>query len=442
MEILSKEERIKRRRKIIYRYYIFIFLGYTASLAALYIIKYFGLTEVKYITIHYLSIATLGSSIFFTSLIVFKKNLTTPYAMVVALVQFSTWLCLYTIYVFSLHEMRVIALFFALMPITFLLTTTRLLQSLLIAIGAGVIQLSVAYYAIFGAGQGGSYVKEVILTITFIIPAVYLSYLAGIFANQRSEVKSAKKQTEDALHALWGEMELAKKIQTVLLPKDPKIPGFEIAAYMQSADEVGGDYYDIIEVDGKYWIIIGDVSGHGVPAGLIMMMVQTAIKVTLVINPCIPPDELLTTINSVIFNNIQRLGDIKYMTITVFAVIEKGMLNFAGLHQDIMIYRTNKQKVDVYETRGMWIGLMDDITGMLSNEKLALQKNDVMLLYTDGLTEATDKEEKMFSHEKLEAILENLGNTDPKNIVKNIINELKDYKWIDDITMLIMQKTD
>ena len=149
--MLNKKNRIDRRRKIILRYHLFIFLGYVASLLGLFIIKYFDLTPVKFSYIVYLTIVTLSSSLLFSSLIALKKNLSTSYAIGVALVQFTVWLCLYTIYVFFLHEMRVMALFFALMPITFLLTSTKLAQSLIISVGAGMIQLAVAYYAIFFA---------------------------------------------------------------------------------------------------------------------------------------------------------------------------------------------------------------------------------------------------------------------------------------------------
>jgi len=91
---------------------------------------------------------------------------------------------------------------------------------------------------------------------------------------------------------LEKEMEIASNIQSALLPRNPSIKGYEISTYMMPADEVGGDYYDIINVANRDWIIIGDVSGHGVPAGLIMMMVQTCIHNTLNIFPEISPSEL------------------------------------------------------------------------------------------------------------------------------------------------------
>ncbi|MCG8376666.1 MAG: SpoIIE family protein phosphatase, partial [Chlorobiales bacterium] len=120
-----------------------------------------------------------------------------------------------------------------------------------------------------------------------------------------------------ARDALWSEMEIAKRIQTALLPERKDFSGFEIAATMLPAKEVGGDYYDIIETPtGERWIAIGDVSGHGVDSGLVMMMAQTSLLST--VNECseAKPSQVLGSVNSVLRENISRLGSDYYMTMT------------------------------------------------------------------------------------------------------------------------------
>ena len=122
-------------------------------------------------------------------------------------------------------------------------------------------------------------------------------------------------ELKKARDALWSEMELAKRIQTALLPDREKIRGYEIAAAMFPAKEVGGDYYDIIETPkGDKWVTIGDVSGHGVDSGLIMMMAQTSISA--MVGNCseCQPSEVLRRVNHVIKENIARLGSDHYMT--------------------------------------------------------------------------------------------------------------------------------
>ncbi|MDJ0764972.1 MAG: 7TM diverse intracellular signaling domain-containing protein [Myxococcota bacterium] len=265
-----------------------------------------------------------------------------------------------------------------------------------------------------------------------------------------ADLKSTNRQLLETKNQLWGEMQLAKKIQTVLLPSNPSIEGFQIAAYMQTADDVGGDYYDVIHASDRTWLVIGDVSGHGVPAGLVMMMVQTAINVTVNHNPDISPSDLLTTINKTISKNIKQLGENKYMTLTVLAMYDQGAFCFAGQHQDIMIYRKQTDNVDIVETNGTWIGIVEDISQLVTDNSIYIDHGDTMLLYTDGITEAQSNridnnsslfQFDMFGNNKLADILQQHGIKSPDDIKHEILEELKrGYTSDDDITMLIIKR--
>ncbi|MCP4345128.1 MAG: GAF domain-containing protein, partial [Desulfobacterales bacterium] len=105
------------------------------------------------------------------------------------------------------------------------------------------------------------------------------------------------------------EMEIAANIQSGLIPKEPAIKGYEISAYMEPADDVGGDYYDIINFEDRDWMVIGDVSGHGVSAGLVMLMVQASLHSVLSLKAQIDPSDLLTVINKTIAENIRKIGE-------------------------------------------------------------------------------------------------------------------------------------
>nr|MDJ0765821.1 PP2C family protein-serine/threonine phosphatase [Myxococcota bacterium] len=258
-----------------------------------------------------------------------------------------------------------------------------------------------------------------------------------------------KEEIKQANEALWGEMQLAKKIQTVLLPHKPHIPGYEISASMTPADEVGGDYYDIINAGNRTWIIIGDVSGHGVPAGLVMMMVQTSINTALDQNSMLSPAELLTVINGTIRKNISRMRENKYMTLTAFVVHDNGTFHFAGLHQDVLIYRSQSQSVEIVETNGMWLGIVDDIQGMLDDHQLHLNVNDAVLLFTDGITEAQKKDGPadpentkvdMFGDERLRDAFQSVGDRSTEEIKETILSALRNYETDDDITMVIIKR--
>lgn len=239
---------------------------------------------------------------------------------------------------------------------------------------------------------------------------------------------------------LSEEMKLARHIQTVLLPENPKLNGYEIAASLTPADEVGGDYYDIISVDGYDWLVIGDVAGHGVSAGLIMMMVQTAIHTVLLDNPSVNPAHLLSVINQIIFQNIERMYESKHMTITVLAAGKNGKFAFSGLHEEIFVYRSETSEVEEIETDGMWIGLEPDISHLLKTEQLFLNTGDCMVLYTDGITEAMKAGGVLYGCQKMIDIIKENGKKTAFDIHQAIIHSLKGWDKDDDVTLLVVKK--
>ena len=265
---------------------------------------------------------------------------------------------------------------------------------------------------------------------------------AQYFTKYINEIKTTTTALVEARDELWGEMQLAKKIQTILLPVDPVLPGYEVTVHMTPADEVGGDYYDIINISGINWIVIGDVSGHGVPAGLVMMMLQTSIKTVLYKNPHIAPSELISGINRVLTDNIRILGEDKFITINIFACFPDGKFIFSGLHEDIMVYRANTGTVDLIKTKGLWLGIRDEIGTFMEDEELVLNKNDVLLLYTDGITEAFDKDNNIFSKNRLKRLLEESGDKSTDEIKISILDKLKEFRTHDDVTMIVLKRID
>jgi len=248
---------------------------------------------------------------------------------------------------------------------------------------------------------------------------------------------------------LQTEMNIAANIQTSLLPRNPFIEGYEITGHMKPADEVGGDYYDVINVENTNWLVIGDVSGHGVPAGLVMMMVQTSIHSVVKNIENLTPSEVLVMVNKVIYENIRLLGENKYMTLTLILLDNDGVLHFSGLHQDITIYRAETKEIELVATEGMWIGIEENIENMILNDKTSLNHNDVLLLYTDGVTEAwekgTNKDDpgsyrNLYGEAKLNEVFRILGEKSTSEIRDGILKSLEDYDCPDDVTMLILKR--
>ncbi len=253
---------------------------------------------------------------------------------------------------------------------------------------------------------------------------------------------SARCDLQAARDALWGEMEVAKQIQTSLLPKVHRLPGYKVAATMEPADEVGGDYYDIIETEaGETWLSIGDVSGHGVESGLIMMMTQTSIYTTVNRTAGHKPSKVLDVVNSVIKKNISRLGTDRYMTISTILLGQDG-ITFAGKHQDILIHRHRKGVTEYIPTTGTWIGIVDDLAGHLEDSSEEIEEGDIVLLFTDGITEATNSEGEMYGEDRLKQALSRYAGLDIDDIVANIIRDVFGFmeEQDDDITLLAIKR--
>jgi len=254
---------------------------------------------------------------------------------------------------------------------------------------------------------------------------------------QRSQLKTARD-------ALFSEMEVAKRIQTALLPDLQTIGGYQIAATMQPAEEVGGDYYDIIVTHaGERWLAIGDVSGHGVESGLIMMMTQTSIFTTVNRTAGFKPSGVIDRVNSVMKQNIARLRTDRYMTLSVMHLDQHGLV-FAGKHQDVLVWRKRTAKIELVPSTGTWVGVVDEIGEYLSDTSVAVEDGDVILLFTDGVTEAANAAGEMWGQENLERALDRYAHLPVAEIVRSIIVEVRAHmnEQTDDITLLALKRTD
>ncbi len=263
--------------------------------------------------------------------------------------------------------------------------------------------------------------------------------LRKLYADLERLVAERTRELRGALDALWGEMRLAKKIQEALLPASPELTNYEIAASMRATDEVGGDYYDVIRTRDADWVLIGDVSGHGVPAGLIMMMCHTAVRAVLRTDPGIKPDRLLVAVNSVLSESIRQLGETKYMTITAFRCDRDGSVLFSGAHQDIQIFRASTNEVETIQTSGIWLGLKSEIGESMSTSRFRLASGDVLLLHTDGITEAI-RDGRMFDTAGVRRVLGQARHKTADEVVKDVCAALAGYVMSDDATLLAIRQ--
>lgn len=245
-----------------------------------------------------------------------------------------------------------------------------------------------------------------------------------------------------ARDALWGEMEIAKRIQTALMPNIRSLRGYEVAVKMIPAKEVGGDYFDILETStGDRWITIGDVSGHGVESGLIMMMAQTSVLTEVTSRRESQPLDVLISVNAVLRENIHRLGSNHYMTMMLIR-LEDDHLQLAGHHQDILLSRLPHSSPIAIPTQGTWIGISDQISTYSQSLCIPIAEGETLLLYTDGVTEGTNSDDEMYGQERLLTIFKAAAHLPVETALQKILDDVQTFqaKQADDITLILIRK--
>lgn len=233
-----------------------------------------------------------------------------------------------------------------------------------------------------------------------------LAELGNTFNTMMVQLTQAKSALAEQVR-MASELEIAAHLQRDLLPPAPSHPEFEFAGVMIPADEVGGDFYDVL-TDAEHkalWITIGDVSNHGLSAGLVMLMTQSAFASQFQSREQNEPDQVFACVNRVLRENVvHRLQDNKYVTAQVLCYRGAGRFVCAGGHEWPVVYREAQRKTEVVEAVGPWLAIVADLPEIEVSE-LTLAVGDVLCLYSDGLTESKNDQGEMFDVERLAAAL-------------------------------------
>jgi len=260
------------------------------------------------------------------------------------------------------------------------------------------------------------------------------------------EIMSLNAQLAQENLRLGAELNVARQLQLMVLPPAQElqeIKDLDIAGYMSPADEVGGDYYDVLRGNGVIKIGIGDVTGHGLESGVLMLMVQTAVRTLLASNET-DPTRFLGIVNKVIYQNIQRISSDKNLTLSLMDYSD-GKLRLTGQHEEVIIVRHTGELERVDTTGlGLPVGMDEDITDFLSNTEIELESGDVVVLFTDGVTEAERTDTSQYGVERLcEIILQNHRKTSQEikdAIIDDVMAHIGNNKVYDDITVLVIKR--
>ncbi|MGB3402634.1 MAG: SpoIIE family protein phosphatase [Microcoleaceae cyanobacterium] len=245
---------------------------------------------------------------------------------------------------------------------------------------------------------------------------------------------------------LSAEIEVIQQLQRMVLPNYSElelIEELDITGTIQPADEVGGDYYDILQHQDGVKIAIGDVTGHGLESGLLMIMVQMAIR-TLLETKESDPVQFLDILNRAIYGNLQRIDSQKSMSLSVLEYSNK-TLKVSGQHEEVIIIR-NSGKIEQIDTLdlGFPIGLDEEIAEFIHQTEIHLNSGDLVVLYTDGITEAENINQEQYGLERFCQLVQSSRQYPVEQIKQMILEDIHKHigqqKVFDDITLVILRQ--
>jgi PAS domain S-box-containing protein len=252
---------------------------------------------------------------------------------------------------------------------------------------------------------------------------------------------------------LGAELDVTRRLQKMLLPAPEELSDIEwldIAGYMDPTDEVGGDYYDVLFDKGRLKIGIGDVTGHGLESGVLMLMTQSSVR-TLLNAGVTDPTQFMNILNHTIYKNAQRMRSDRTLTLSLLDYVppmdgkSTGILKVSGFHEDVIVVRTNGQ-VELIDTveLGAPVGLMDDISDLVQFTDISLASGDVVVLYTDGITEAENDAGILYGLDQLCDVIKQNAEKPASEIVVAVVGALhshiQDHPVLDDITLVVMKQ--
>ncbi len=236
------------------------------------------------------------------------------------------------------------------------------------------------------------------------------------------------------------EMEIARRIQMSLLPeRPPQVEGLELAGRCVPASAVGGDYYDFFLADGRVGLLIADVSGHSVGSALMMAITRGVLRSEIARGKS--PAEVLAATNAAMYEDLSQAE----LFITAFyASYDKGTrtLTYAnGGHNPPFVWRAREGRCTPLDADGMLIGVLEDVH--YEERATELHPGDVLVLYTDGVTEARNEAGEQFGEERLHRVVEEKGHLSAQELLDEIHRRVCEFSGglpsRDDITTVVMK---
>ena len=260
-----------------------------------------------------------------------------------------------------------------------------------------------------------------------------------------AEIKRLNDRLKEENSRMSGELEVTQRLQRMMLPRDEdlrEIANMDISGFMKPATEVGGDYYDVVSQNGGVVFGIGDVTGHGLESGVIAIIVQTAVRTLLASGPY-ESQKFFEVLNRVVYDNVRRMNCDRNLTLSLLHY-QDHLVTISGQHEEVLVVRGNGvlERHDTLDL-GFPLGLEEDISRFVGEARVPLQSGDVMVVYTDGITEAMNCARVTYGIERLSEAVRNNHGQPADEIREAVLRSLHEYTGgqdlLDDISLLVIK---
>lgn len=266
--------------------------------------------------------------------------------------------------------------------------------------------------------------------------------LLAIIAAQSAQIIETARlyEEEKALSSVREELRLALDIQLGLLPDMcPEIEGYQIAGASEPAQMVGGDYFDFINIDeNRLAITLGDVSGKGLPAALLMSNLQATIRGMSLLDTS--PKECLGRSNRLMY---QSTDPHKFATLFYGILDTKNhRLSYSSAGHDLPFFLSGDRDTVRLKAGGLLLSCLED--SEYEEDSMGLEPEDLLVIYSDGITEARSEDEEEFGEERLSALLRQNRGLSPSDLIKRITETVREFAGsrpqMDDMTLVIVKR--
>lgn len=269
------------------------------------------------------------------------------------------------------------------------------------------------------------------------IDLLFFSSLSGMLA-EKIEISILEEIAKDK-RRLDAEVKIASEIQARLFPREiPQIDGYQLAAVNYPCTEVGGDYYDIVSTDDSFGIAIADVTGKGVGAAMLMSNLQALLRSRA--SEFSDPSGLMVRMNNDMF---ERVGSDKFVTFFYLILNPlNGTVNYANAGHNRPLWRRQSGQMASLEVSGLPLGIIEQSD--YTPYQLQLAPEELLLLYSDGITECQNSTGELFGEARLEEVVAHSAELNAQEMIERVISAVDVFRqaesYSDDMTLVVLKR--